>query len=181
MAHGLDTLLEAAALLSDREDIVFLMAGDGAERERLQAAIASRGLANVKMLGQLPKAEMPKLWSCSDVSLVLLRKQALFTTVIPSKIFESMAMKKPIVLGVEGEAARIITEGGSGICIEPENAAQLAEAVRSLADDAEHYAALADAGHEYVATHFDRTNLAAEYESVLRQVSGLPVPERPNA
>jgi glycosyltransferase involved in cell wall biosynthesis len=181
MAHGLDTLLEAAALLSDREDIVFLMAGDGAERERLQAAIASRGLANVKMLGQLPKAEMPKLWSCSDVSLVLLRKQALFTTVIPSKIFESMAMKKPIVLGVEGEAARIITEGGSGICIEPENAAELAEAVRSLVDDAERYAALADAGCDYVAKHFDRTNLAAEYESVLRRVSSLPVPERDNA
>ena len=136
MAHGLDTLLDAAELLEDREDICFVMAGDGAERERLRARITARGLANVKMLGQLPKADMPKLWSCSDVSLVLLKRQDLFTTVIPSKIFESMAMKKPIVLGVEGEAARIITESGSGICIEPENATQLADALQTLADDA---------------------------------------------
>jgi glycosyltransferase involved in cell wall biosynthesis len=172
MAHGLDTLLDAAELLAQRKDIVFVMAGDGAERERLQAAIAARGLDNVKMLGQLPKDEMPGLWACSTVSLVLLKKQDLFTSVIPSKIFESMAMRKPIVLGVRGEAQRIITESGSGICIEPESAVELASALRTLADDAALRERLAEAGFAYVRAHYDRACLAADYEAVLRTVTG---------
>ncbi|MFU8814855.1 MAG: glycosyltransferase family 4 protein [Pseudomonadales bacterium] len=171
MAHGLDTLLDAAELLRDRSDIVFVMAGDGAERQRLQAAIRARTLDNVKMLGQLPKEEMPDLWSCSGASLVLLKKQDLFTTVIPSKIFESMAMKKPIILGVRGEAQRIITESGSGICIEPQNAGDLAAAVRRLADDPALRQRLGNAGYDYVRTNYDRSVLAAQYEALLRETS----------
>ena len=86
-------------MLRDRKDIVFLTAGDGAERARLQSELERRGLQNVKMLGQLPKEQMPALWSITHVSLVLLKKLDLFLTVIPSKIFETMAMKKPIILG----------------------------------------------------------------------------------
>ena len=167
MAHGLDTLIAAAELLRERDDIVFLMAGDGAERERLQQAINQRNLTNIKMLGQLPKADMPKLWSVSDASLVLLRKLDLFLTVIPSKIFESMAMKKPIVMGVEGESREIIAEAGSGVMMEPENAADLAEAVAKLADSPELCRNLGESGFAYVANHFDRNKLAALFEQRL--------------
>jgi glycosyltransferase involved in cell wall biosynthesis len=167
MAHGLDTIIEAAELLRGREDIVLLMAGDGAERERLQQAIQDKGLVNVKMLGQLPKTDMPKLWSVSDASLVLLKKLDLFLTVIPSKIFESMAMKKPIVMGVRGESQQIIEEAGSGITIEPENAAELARAVERLADSNSLCAELGEAGYHCVLEHFDRGKLAARYENVL--------------
>ena len=174
MAHGLDTLVEAAEILRDRDDIVFLMAGDGAERERLQQAIAERKLSNIVMLGQLPKADMPKLWSVSNASLVLLRKLDLFLTVIPSKIFESMAMKKPIVMGVEGESREIIEEAGSGLMMEPENAADLAAAVVKLADSPELCAALGESGYAHVAEHFDRSKLAELFE---RQLARLVAPK----
>jgi glycosyltransferase involved in cell wall biosynthesis len=176
MAHGLDTLVEAAELLRDRADIVFLTAGDGAERARLQQAVKEKGLSNVLMLGQLPKADMPKLWSISDASLVLLKKLDLFLTVIPSKIFESMAMKKPIILGVRGESQQIIEEGGSGITIEPENARELADALVSLADSEQKCREIGEAGYRCVAEQFDRTLLAQRFEQVLEKMGSDPIP-----
>jgi len=170
MAHGLDTLLAAAEILSSREDIVFVMAGDGADRVRLESEIEKKKLNNVKMLGQLPKDEMPRLWSCSDVGLVLLRKLDLFLSVVPSKIFETMAMKKPIILGVRGESQVLIEESGAGICVEPENAAQLASAIVDLCDDPTRADALGESGYRYAKAHFDRRALARTFEQVLVEV-----------
>lgn len=170
LAHGLDTILAAAQLLSTRDDIVFLMAGDGADRRRLETEIVRRGLLNVKMLGQLPKTEMPRLWSIADASLVLLRKLDLFLSVIPSKIFESMAMKKPIVLGVEGESRKIVEMAGAGLVIAPENASQLAQAVVKLADSRDLCQRLGACGYRHVSAYFDRRLLAARFETELAKL-----------
>jgi len=171
MAHGLDTLLDAARLLRHREDIVLLTAGDGAEREHLVRRVEQEQLHNVRLLGQLPKSDMPRLWSITGASLVLLKKLDLFLTVIPSKIFESMAMRCPIVLAVQGESQEIIEASGSGLCIEPENAQQLAEAIEALADDPEYRTRLGDSGHACVTREFDRARLAEQFEGVLRALT----------
>jgi glycosyltransferase involved in cell wall biosynthesis len=170
MAHHLETVLEAAKLLRHRPDVAFLLIGDGAERARLLGMKEAAGLDNVVMLPQQPKERMPALWAASDISLVLLKKSDLFKTVIPSKIFESMAMERPIVLGVEGEAAEIVQAAGAGICIEPENAAALAAAVEDLAGDALRRAKIGRSAREFVATHFDRTILAQRYLAVLEDL-----------
>jgi glycosyltransferase involved in cell wall biosynthesis len=167
MAHGLDVVLHAAKRLQHRTDIVFLLVGDGADRERLQALKEQLNVDNVVMLDQQPKEHMPMLWDLSDVSLVLLKKSDLFKTVIPSKIFESMAMKKPIVMGVEGEAQEIIEAAQSGICIEPGNAEALAGAVLALCDDAKRCSELGENGRKFVAKYYDRTVLAKSYEKVI--------------
>ena len=167
MAHGLDVLVETAEKLCDRDDIVILTAGDGAERKRLEQAVQQRGLTNIKMLGQLPKSDMPRLWTITDASLVLLRKLDLFLTVIPSKIFESMAMKKPVILGVRGESQEIIEAAGAGITIEPENADELAAAILRLADSPALGVEYGESGHAYVAEHFDRQRLATTFEQIL--------------
>ncbi|THB70550.1 MAG: glycosyltransferase, partial [Gammaproteobacteria bacterium] len=99
----------------------------------------------------------------SDASLVLLKKSDLFKTVIPSKIFESMAMRKPIILGVEGEVKGIIEDAECGICIEPENAEQLADALIRLADNSELQVNKGDSGRNYVEKFFDRKVLAHRY------------------
>ncbi|RYD68485.1 MAG: glycosyltransferase WbuB, partial [Sphingomonadales bacterium] len=111
MAHKLDTVLEAAELVRERSDIAFLLVGDGAERERLVAEVAARGLSNVVMLGQQPKSAMPGIWAASDAALVLLRRVDTFKTVIPSKMFEAMAMACPMIMGVEGEAKALMEAG----------------------------------------------------------------------
>lgn len=170
MAHKLDTVLEAAELLRDRSDIAFLLVGDGAERERLVGEVAARGLSNVVMLAQQPKSAMPGIWAASDAALVLLRRVDTFKTVIPSKMFEAMAMACPMVLGVEGEAMALMEAGGAGIAITPESAQELAAAVTRLADDPAVAAQLGDSGRSFVAREFDRRVLA---ERLLGEMQAL--------
>jgi glycosyltransferase involved in cell wall biosynthesis len=167
MAHHLETVLEAATLLRDRKDILFLLVGDGAERKKLLALCETSALDNVMMLDQQPKQKMPFLWQCSDVSMVLLKKSALFEMVIPSKIFESMAMQKPVILGVEGESREIIETARSGLCIEPQNAAALARCVAELADKPELCKELGQNGRRFVTEYYDRRLLAANYEQLM--------------
>lgn len=169
MAHHLETILEAADRLRDNTDIVFLMIGDGAERENLLRMKSDMALENVLILGQKPKDEMPNYWALSDIALVLLRKSDLFKTVIPSKIFEAMAMRKPIILGVEGESREIIEHAGSGIAIPPEDAEALCDAVIKLSN-AELSKQKGDNGKRFVTEFFDRNKLAERYLTVLESV-----------
>ena len=171
MAHGLSTILDAAELLKDDPRFVFLMVGDGAERARLQAEREARGLANVLILGQRPKAEMPGFWSATDASLILLKKSDTFKIVLPSKMAEAMAMQCPIILGVEGEARALLEDARAGIAIEPENARQLADSMRELADDRALAASYGRAGREFAGVHFDRAKVAARYLDLLEDVA----------
>ncbi|HBR98781.1 MAG TPA: glycosyltransferase WbuB [Gammaproteobacteria bacterium] len=171
MAHHLETVLEAAETLREHPNIVFLLVGEGSEAAKLRDLRDARQLDNVVMTGQLDKAHMPAVWQLSDLSLVLLRKLDLFKTVIPSKIFESMAMKKPIIIGVQGESQAIVEAAKAGVAIEPENAAQLAETVLALANDTDRYHTLASNGRSYVSEHFNRERLAARLLSVLQAVA----------
>ncbi len=167
MAHHLETILYAAERLRRYPDIVLLLAGDGAERKRLMALRDELALPNVILLDQQPKANMPLLWDLSHVSLILLKKSELFKTVIPSKLFESMAMGKPIILGVEGESAEIVRTAKAGYCIEPENAEDLASGLLQLYADRVLCSKLGENGRAHVMAHYDRRKLAASYERLL--------------
>ncbi len=168
MAHHLETVLYAAQRLREYPDIVLILAGDGAERQRLAALRNELGLDNVLMLDQQPKEQMPWLWALSDVSLILLKKSDLFKTVIPSKIFESMAMEKPIILGVEGESADIVRAADSGYCIEPENAEELADRLLQLRESEDLRRRFGHNGRIHVRAHYDRLVLARRFEELLR-------------
>ena len=170
MAHGLETVLDAAAQLRSHPQIVFLLVGDGAERKRLVALRERLGLSNVTMLEQQPKERMPQVWALSDASLVLLRKQPLFETVIPSKIFEAMASARPIILGVAGEARDLVTEGQAGVVFEPGNAASLSAAVLALVQQPALARELGANGRRFVTAQFDRRVLARRFETVLAAV-----------
>lgn len=171
MAHGLDTVLEAAERLRDRPDIVFLLVGEGSERKRLIRDAEARGLDNVRIVGQRPKGDMPGIWHLTDASLVLLRRSDTFKSVLPSKMFEAMGMRRPMILGVEGEARALLDEAGAGIGIVPEDADALAEAVRRLADERELGRALGESGRRHVERHFDRKRIAERYSAFLARVA----------
>jgi len=171
VAHGLDTALGAAALLQGDTRIAFLFVGDGAERARLVERARTLGLDNVHIVGQLPKDDMPAVWTATDASLIPLKKSDTFTRVLPSKMFEAMAMQRPILLGVEGEARALLEESGGGIAIEPESPGALAAAVRRLADDPVLCASLGTRGGDFARRHFDRKALAARYLDLLETLA----------
>lgn len=170
VAHGLDTILEAAELLRDDPRIVFLLVGEGAERQRLIREAAARGLHNVLIVGQRPKCDMPAIWQLTDASLVLLRRTEAFKSVLPSKMFEAMAMRRPMILGVEGEAQALLEDAQAGISIVPEDSGGLAEAVRQLASDRARGRTMGNSGRRFVEENFDRTKLAQLYANFLETI-----------
>lgn len=172
MAHNLETLLRAADLLKAEPGIRFLTVGDGAERESLLRQQKEMRLQNVEIVGQVPREQARLYVRASDVSVVLLRKSELFKTVVPSKLFEAMAAANPVILGVDGEARRILEEVGAGLYIEPENAEQLAEAVLRLKKDPALRRRLGESGRQAVAERFSRPALARQMLIVLEQVAG---------
>ena len=136
LAHGLDNVLEAAKQLQKYENIKIVLVGGGADRLRIEKLAISKNLHNVIMIKSQPKDQMPNLWSICDISLVHLKNAELFKTVIPSKIFESMAMGIPILYSApEGEAANIIFDNKLGIVTKPENPKCLAESILNLQSD----------------------------------------------
>ena len=136
LAHALDKIVDAAALLEHDDDIRIVFAGGGADRPRIEKLVAERGLKNIVMIPRQPKEKMPELWSLCDVSLVHLKDTPLFETVIPSKIFESMGMGLPIVISVpKGESSGIIEESEVGVVTPPENPEALALAIKQIKDD----------------------------------------------
>jgi glycosyltransferase involved in cell wall biosynthesis len=172
MAHGLQALVAAAERLRHRDDIAFLMVGGGAERDAIKAMRDARRLGNIVMLDQLPKAAMPAVWGASDAALVLLKRVDTFKTVIPSKMFEAMALGVPMILGVEGEARALMEQGGAGIAITPEDDAELAAAIVRLAEDRGLGGRIGVSARAFVRAQFDREKLAraylAEFEALRR-------------
>lgn len=138
LAHALETLLEAADRLRthpEGADIRILLLGDGARKADLQAQAQRLGLDNVVFVDTVTKDEVARYWSLLDVSVIHLRRTELFTTVIPSKLFECMGMGIPVLHGVAGESADIVRQEGVGEVFEPENASQLANSLLRLKAD----------------------------------------------
>ena len=136
MAHGLPRVVEAAALLESTREVVFIFVGGGAERVALEADVKSRKLNNVRLLPMQPKARMPDIWSVCDIALIPLRNKPLFSSVIPSKLFECMGMGIPVIMSVPaGEATSIVEKTRCGLVVQPEDAQELADTVRKLRDD----------------------------------------------
>jgi glycosyltransferase involved in cell wall biosynthesis len=174
MAHALDTLLEAAALLRESpgsRNIGFVFLGDGAEKKRLKQKAAAMGLKSVIFIDTVPKSEVPRYWSLLDVSIIHLKKTPLFTTVIPSKLFEGMAMGIPVLLGVSGESADIVQAEGVGLIFQPENAKALSEGLLAMYHDPAKRAEFSHRGRE-AARRYDRANLAGDMLATLERVAG---------
>jgi glycosyltransferase involved in cell wall biosynthesis len=175
MAHGLEVVIEAAKRLKqlNRDDIQFLLVGDGARRAHLEQLAVVFGVEDLVLFaGRLDKSSMPDVLASSDCLLVHLKGSELFETVIPSKIFEAMAMQRPLIMGVRGESAEIVRLSQSGLFMEPDNAAELVQCVQQLADDQLLYQRLCQSGRRFVVENYSRDQLAARFLDIIFQVAG---------
>lgn len=171
MAHKLDFIIQTASKLKDTNpEYHFLFIGNGAEKEKLLKLKEDLKCDNVTMLDSVPKAEVKNYISILDVCLINLRKSDLFTTVIPSKIFENAAMEIPILMGVEGEAKEIVEHYNAGICFEPENEEDFIAKLK-IVTNPENQKVFKE-GCKELAIDFDRKNLAEKMLNVLHQASG---------
>ncbi len=174
-AHGLETLLDAASasqLRNQRPEVLFMLIGEGAEKDRIKSIAQSRGLNNVRFFDQQPRQTIPAFISASDACLVLLKKTDIFKTVIPTKMLEFMSCARPVILGVDGQARQLIEEAGAGIAIEPESSAALVQAISQLAATHELGRAMGQRGREYILRNLSRSQTADTYLRVLEQLLG---------
>lgn len=171
MAHGLDTLVEVATeLRQTAPEVLFLMVGEGADKARIIQFAGSRRLSNMRFINQQPREKVPEFISASDVCLVPLKKTELFKTVVPTKMLEFMSCARPVILGVDGQARRILDLAAAGIFVEPQNATPLAQAIRKLATNPVLRETLGHNGRRYVVENFSRQQTAKTYLTVLGKI-----------
>jgi len=171
-AQGLETLIVAARkLAASHADIKFVVAGDGAERGKIEKLAKREGLTNLRILGPQPHEKIPGLIAASDVCLSLLKKSDVFKAVLPTKMMEFMACGRPVVLAVEGYAKSMLEEAQAGICIPPENPDALCEAVLRLYADRELGSRLGANGRRYAFEYLSRARTADEYAALCQVVA----------
>ena len=137
---------------------MILILGEGAERAGLEARAAARGLDNVVFRDFMPHTYMPSILSALDASIVHLRPDPLWETVIPSKIFEGMAMGVPLIHCVRGESASIVSDAGAGLCVPPGDPEALASAILQLHRDPAMRKGLSEAGRRAAIETHNRTS-----------------------
>ena len=168
IVQGLDTVIEAAALLADRSNVEFVFLGDGSDRGRLEGLVARHRLSNVRFLGHHPATEMPAFMRAADALLVHLRRSDIADHAIPTKILSYLAAGRAIICATGGAAAELVTTAHAGVTADPGDAAGLASAITQLAalpQDLREQ--LGRNGRAYHAAHFEKQSVIDEYERVL--------------
>lgn len=170
-AQGLDVILNAAKQLENYENIKFVLLGNGPEKERLLKLKAELRLNNLQFYDAVPKSQMQKIIIDTNASIIPLKRLDLFKGAIPSKIFENLALKKPIILGVEGEAEELfIQQGKCGVSFTPEDSKDLAKQILHLYNNPNLVKELGENGLAYVSENFNRDKIAEDF---FKQISSL--------
>jgi colanic acid biosynthesis glycosyl transferase WcaI len=154
--HGLETLIEAADLLRERRDVVFIMVGDGPERRRLKDICATRRIANV-IFATSPYEEMDQLYSIAYASIATLRNIEVAKGMRLSKVFPSLSCGVPVIYSGTGEAAEMLISNKCGLVVEPEKPEQLAKAIITLASQLAWRSELGSKGRTFVEKEYSWT------------------------
>ncbi len=170
-AQGLEILVDAASKLRQHQDIYLLVLGDGPVKPTLVEMVEEEKLENIRFFPSVGKTTMPLIVKDIDVAVVPLKKLPLFEGAIPSKIFENLAMEKPILLGVKGEAKTLfIEEGNAGLYFEPEDADALVTQILRFKSGEVSARVLGENGRAYVQEKFNRNKIAASFYEVLKSI-----------
>jgi len=174
MAHALDKVVETARRLREERDLLFVFVGEGAEKESLKRRALD--LPNVQFIDAQPKARVPLFYAACDLGIVTLRDTSLFQEVLPSKIFEYLGMERAILLGVGGEARRLVEAAGAGVYVAPEDVDAMVASIRMLSRDPARLSEMGKRGRAYVLEHYDRRVLARRYLELLAKVTSTAAP-----
>jgi len=134
--HDMETFVHGAALLREDDSIHFLFIGGGIRREAAEQLSHQLSLTNITWLDFVPKEQLPESLSCAHVSLISLRN-GLDGIAVPSKLYGILASGRPLIAQVpaNSEIALVVEEEQCGLVVEPGDAEQLVEVIRTLAED----------------------------------------------
>lgn len=174
-AQGIGAILDAARILCDQDDVLFLIAGDGIERKDLQSKATAQGLQNVRFVGRLPAEAMPTLYEASDIQLVSLVDDRLFEITMPSKIQSILVAGEPLIAMARGDVADVVERSGAGLTVPPSDPSALAEAVLKAwgMGDARRRA-MGASGRSFYDQHMSEARGSARLDEVIRAATSTP-------
>ncbi len=166
------TLLDAAQRLVDDKDITFVFVGDGSRKEYIAERIAQDGLSNVRLLPFVPEAQLCDLLASADASLVTLEKGA-EGLAVPSKFYNIMASGRPTIAVVDShcEVGRVVSETRCGVRVDPEEPAQLAQAIRDLAASPKYTNELGRNARHACEERYTVENIADQFYNLFQEVA----------
>ncbi len=171
LANDLGQLLDVARELRHEPKILIATVGDGMYRKELETQARREGLSNFQLLGPYPKSDVPGILNAADACAAVLQENPTFRTVYPNKMFEYMAVEKPVLLVIDGVARELVEEARAGVYVPPRDARAFAEAVRKLTSDDVMATSMGRRGREFVKERFDRDVLATRMLDALLETA----------
>ncbi len=175
LSQGLNAVVEAASALAYEEQLVFVVNGQGAERDKLKRA--ARGLPNIRFVDVQPVGRLPEVLAAADLHLVTLKK-GLARTSVPSKTYSILSAGRPLIASVDtaSEVANAVERAGAGIAIPPEDPEALAKAVRRLMDAGSELDDMGARGRSFVEAWASPAAVAIAYEELFKELLSLRSP-----
>jgi glycosyltransferase involved in cell wall biosynthesis len=176
VANNLEQLIFAAEKLKEAlSDVLFVLIGDGMEKPKLVKMVKEKGLDNVIFIPPQPKERIKDFVYAADVGIAVLKRVDVFKTVYPNKVFDYMCCKKPVILGIDGIARKLVVdEAKCGIYYEPENIDMLVDAVKMYYNDEKLRKEHGENGYRFVKANFDRKVLAKKYIDEIKAILTRP-------
>ncbi len=169
LAQGLEVVIDAAYHLAFCQDIVVVIVGEGVEKEKLQKRAYELNIKNIIFENQQPREDIVKYYRMCDALLVCLKKFYLSNITIPSKLFDALAVGKPILLGVEGEAREIVEKAEAGVYFDQCDGRELARMIISLFRDPKRCEQIGRNAARYARENFMRKDLVKKLNEYLNE------------
>jgi glycosyltransferase involved in cell wall biosynthesis len=170
MSNDLDTVLEAAKLLADNENIRIVFVGDGKEKPALVQKAEDMKLENVQFHPAVAKGEMKEILAAADACLAILKPLDLYKTTYPNKVFDYMAAGRPVMLAIDGVIRDVVERAGAGIFAKPGDPVALKTAILNLKQSPAKAKQMGKAGRDYVSEHFNRAQISKDLEEILMKM-----------
>jgi len=169
VANHLEQLIDAGEALSDT-NVLFLLIGQGMEKDKLVKMAADRKVSNVRFLDSVPKAEVFRYILASEMGASVLKRVDTFKTVYSNKTFDYMSCKKPILMAIDGVSRALVEEAGAGTYVEPENTQAYNTIIREYLAHPERLQTEGLSGYEFAKNNFDREILAKKYIDYISKI-----------
>ena len=170
-AQAPEIMVEAADVLRDKKDIIFLIVGTGPLEEKVKIEAKKLKLTNVIFTGLRSHEEMPRYVALADVCLIPYKDKETFKNNLPSKMFDYLAAGKPMIINLEGEASKILLESQAGILVKPEDPQDLADGILKLYADKFLREKMGALAKTYATNNFDKKELSQRLEIILQNVT----------
>jgi len=172
VANDLMQIVEIANKMRENENILFVLIGDGMQKDMLRSKAEEYALENLQFIDSVPKNEVVDYIHATDICMAILKKTDTFKTVYPNKVFDYMSCRKPVLVTIDGITRELIEKANCGLYSEPENIDEFEKSIKQfISMNNEELKQLGDNGFEFVKENFDREKLAITYIKTIKEVA----------